>query len=95
MLLNAEEDMPLKWVYMQINYLKHTSRRMKSWFMENRVVVMEWPSQSTDLNPIETLRTEKKLFIIKSQKISKSYGMFGRKKECLEKYSFRTLSKSD
>ena len=38
----AEEDMPLKWVYMQDNNPNHTSHRVESWFMENRILVMEW-----------------------------------------------------
>ena len=52
--------MPLEWVYMQGNYPKHTSRRVKIWFMEDRVVVMDRPAQSLDLNPIENLWTDVK-----------------------------------
>ena len=53
MLPYAEEDMPLKWVYMQDNDPKHKSCRVKSWFMEDRIVAMDWPTQSPDINPIE------------------------------------------
>ena len=50
MLYYAEEDI-LKWVYMQVKDPKHTSCRVKSCFMEMRIVVME-PARSPDLNPI-------------------------------------------
>ena len=55
MLSYAEQDMLLKWIYMQYNDPKHTSRRVKSWFMENRIVAMQWPAQLSDFNPIENL----------------------------------------
>ena len=55
MLPYAEEDMPLRWVYMQDKDPKHTSRRVKSVFIENRVAVTDWSAQSLDLNPIENL----------------------------------------
>lgn len=55
MLPFAEEDMPLKWVLMQDNDPKHTSRTTQQWLQENKIDVMVWPPQSPDLNPIENL----------------------------------------
>ena len=52
---NAEKDMPLKWVYMQDDDLKHTCQGVKNWFLEKGIKVMDRSAQSPYLNRIETI----------------------------------------
>ena len=49
-----------KWVFQMDNDHQHTSKVVEKWLKDNKVKVFEWPSQSTDLNPIENLRAELK-----------------------------------
>ena len=47
-----------KWVFQMGNDPKHTFQNVAKWFKDNKVKVLEWPSQS--LNPIENLWAELK-----------------------------------
>ena len=48
-------ELPSDYIFQQDNDPKHTGKSMKKWLSENNVNVLQWPSQSPDLNPIGNL----------------------------------------
>ncbi len=47
------------WVFQHDNDPNHTARATKEWLRNKHFKVLEWPSQSPDLNPIKNLLPEK------------------------------------
>lgn len=47
--------MPVSWVYQQENATIHMSGAARSWFSEHGVPLMDWPSRSPYLNPMENI----------------------------------------
>ena len=53
LLQSANNRMGKRFTFQQDNDSKHTAKATMEWLQNKNVKVLEWPSQSPDLNPFE------------------------------------------
>ncbi len=74
------------WVFQHDNDPKHTARATKEWLRKKHFKVLEWPSQSPDLNPIENLWRELKVRVAPRQ----PQNITDLKEICMEEWALNT-----
>ncbi len=55
------------WIFQHDNDPKHKAKATKEWLKKKHIKVLEWPSQPPNLNPIDNLWRELKVWVAKHQ----------------------------
>jgi transposase len=83
MLPSARRLFQGNFIFQQDNDPKHTAKRTKAYMNTKKIELLDWPSQSPDLNPIENLWHKLKL-LVGEEKITKKTDLPEAIKRCWE-----------